>query len=92
MTVTLLTTIVLAVSGVMLTVAAALTVGRMTRGPGTLDRVVAADVLVAVVVAGVALEAVWHHRATTLLVMLVLSLLGFTGSVSIARLVARENR
>lgn len=92
MTVSLLTDLVIAVSGVLLTVAAALTVGRMARGPGSLDRVLAADVLIAVMVAAVALEAVWHHRSTSLLVILVLSMLGFTGSVSIARLLAREGR
>ena len=76
----------------MLAVAAALVVARMARGPGSLDRVIAADVLVAVVIAGAAAEAVDSHRSTSLLVILVLSLLGFTGSVSVARLVARERR
>jgi multicomponent Na+:H+ antiporter subunit F len=89
---TLAISILLAVGGVMLTVAALLTVTRMARGPGPLDRIVAADVLVAVLVAGIALEAVWSHRPTSLLVLLVLSLLGFTGSVSVARLLAREKR
>jgi multicomponent Na+:H+ antiporter subunit F len=86
------TNIIIALSAVLLTVAAALTVGRMTRGPGSLDRVVAADVMIAIVIAAIALEGVWHHRSTALLVILVLSLLGFTGSVSIARLLARENQ
>ena len=66
----------------------ALTVARMSRGPSSLDRVVAADVLVAVVIAALALEAIVNDHATTLPVMLVLSLLGFAGSVSIARFVA----
>ena len=80
------------VGAVLLTVAAALTVMRMSRGPSSLDRVVAADVLIAVVIAGLALEAIYHDHTTTLPVILVLSLLGFTGSVSIARFVADRDK
>jgi multicomponent Na+:H+ antiporter subunit F len=80
--------IMVALAAIMLMVAAMLTVVRMSRGPSSLDRVVAADVLVAVVIAGLAAEAIINHHITTLPVMLVLSLLGFAGSVSIARFVA----
>jgi multicomponent Na+:H+ antiporter subunit F len=76
----------------MLSVAAVLTVGRLSRGPTSLDRVVAADVLIAVVIATLALEAVINDHSTTLPVMLVLSLLGFAGSVSIARFVADRDK
>lgn len=72
--------------------AAALTVVRIARGPTSLDRVVAADVLVAAVIAGLGLQAVVDDDATTLPVMLVLSVLGFAGSVSIARLVADRDK
>ena len=51
---------------VLLLAAAALTVLRMSRGPSSLDRVVAADVLVAVVIAGLALEAIINDHTTTL--------------------------
>jgi multicomponent Na+:H+ antiporter subunit F len=87
----LVSSIVLVMVGmgaVLLTIAAALTVVRLARGPSSLDRVVATDVLVAVVIASLALEAVYNGHSTTLPVILVLSLLGFTGSVSIARFVA----
>jgi multicomponent Na+:H+ antiporter subunit F len=77
---------------VLLTVAAVLTVLRLSRGPSSLDRVVATDVLVAVVIASLALEAIYNDHATTLPVILVLSLLGFTGSVSIARFVADRDK
>ncbi len=76
---------------VLLVVAAAMTVARVARGPSSLDRVVAADVLVAVVIATLAAEAVVEGRTTTLPVMLVLSLLGFAGAVSIARFVAERD-
>jgi multicomponent Na+:H+ antiporter subunit F len=68
-----------------LTVAALLLVARISLGPTMLDRVVALDVLVAVVICGLALEAAVRRHTTTLPILGVLSLLGFVGSVSIAR-------
>lgn len=90
-TVSLVILVIVGAGSVLLMMAAILTVVRMSRGPSSLDRVVAADVLVAVVIAGVALEAILNENATTLPVMLVLSLLGFAGSVSIARFVAERD-
>lgn len=78
-------TVVLAVCVAMLGVAALLLVVRIARGPTMLDRVVALDVLVAVVICGLALEAAVRRHTTTLPILVVLSLLGFVGSVSIAR-------
>lgn len=78
-------TVVLAVCVAMLTVAALLLVARIALGPTMLDRVVALDVLVAVVICGLALEAAIHRHTTTLPILGVLSLLGFVGSVSVAR-------
>lgn len=69
----------------MLTIAALLLVIRISLGPNMLDRVVALDVLVAVLICGLALEAAVHRHATTLPILGVLSLVGFVGSVSIAR-------
>jgi len=83
--------VMMALGGLLLVVAASLTVARMARGSSSLDRVVAADVLVAVVIAVLAAEAIVHDHATTLPVMLVLSLLGFAGAVSIARFVAERD-
>ena len=84
--------VVVVIATLMLTVAAVLTVVRMSRGPSSLDRVVAADVLIAVVIAALALEAIVNDHSTTLPVMLVLSLLGFAGAVSIARFVADRDK
>ncbi len=69
----------------LLGVAALLLVTRISLGPTMLDRVVALDVLVAVVICGLALEAAVHQHTTTLPILGVLSLLGFIGSVSVAR-------
>ena len=77
--------VVLIVCVAMLGVAALLLVVRIALGPTMLDRVVALDVLVAIVICGLALEAAVHRHTTTLPILVVLSLLGFVGSVSVAR-------
>ena len=84
--------VMVSAGALMLALAAVLTVVRMSRGPSSLDRGVAADVLVAVVIAALALEAILNDHSTTLPVMLVLSLLGFAGAVSIARFVADRDK
>ena len=68
--------------------AAMLAIIRIARGPSILDRVVATDVLIAIVIAGLVIEEVINRHTTTLPVILVLSLVGFAGAVSVARLVA----
>ncbi len=77
--------IILIVTISMLVVAAILTLFRLTRGPGSLDRAVAADVLVAIVIAGLGLEAAFNKHRTTLPILVVLCVVGFASSVSIAR-------
>jgi multicomponent Na+:H+ antiporter subunit F len=77
--------VVLTVCAGLLGVAALLLIVRISLGPTMLDRVVALDVLVAVLIAALALEAAVRQHTTTLPVLVVLSLLGFVGSVSIAR-------
>jgi multicomponent Na+:H+ antiporter subunit F len=76
---------VLVFSAAVLGVAALLLVARVSLGPTMLDRVVALDVLVAVVICGLGLEAAVNQHTTTLPILVVLSLLGFVGSVSVAR-------
>ena len=76
---------VLVVCAGMLGLAAVLLVVRLALGPTMLDRVVTLDVLVAVIICGLAIEAAVHRDTTTLPVLVVLSLLGFVGSVSVAR-------
>jgi multicomponent Na+:H+ antiporter subunit F len=75
---------------VMLAAATALTLFRIIRGPSTLDRIIATDVLLAVIVTTIAALAAYRRDATALPVLVVLSVLGFTGSVSVARFAARE--
>ncbi len=78
-------TVVLTICTIMLGVSALLLVTRISLGPTMLDRMVALDVLVAVLICGLALEAAINRHTTTLPILGVLSLLGFVGSVSIAR-------
>ena len=75
---------VLVIAGTMLVVAAALTLIRIVRGPGPADRVVATDVLITTVAGSLAVLAQQRTRS----VLLVLSLLAFAGTVSMARFVA----
>lgn len=75
---------------VLLSVTAVLALVRIVRGPSLLDRVVGSEVLLAVIIAAVGAEAAINRHATTLPVLVVLSLLGFAGSVSIVRFAAGE--
>jgi len=77
---------------VILAAAALLALARAVRGPSILDRVVATDVLLAIIVAAIASEAAYTEDATALPVLVVLSILGFTGSVSVARFVRGDGR
>ena len=74
-----------AVSAVLLGVAALLVVVRMTVGPTMLDRALAFDVLVGIAICGVALDAAVRRTGENLPLLLVATLLGFVGSVSVAR-------
>ena len=81
---------VLIASAAMLTVAGLLLVGRMTVGPTILDRSMALDVMMSVMVCAVALYAIWVEEPWTLPMLLVLAAVGFVGAVSIARFASGE--
>jgi len=76
-------------AGVLLGVAAAMALIRLIRGPSTLDRVVALDVLVAIALCARGVEAALNRHGTTLPILIALSLVGFVGAISVARVVAR---
>lgn len=80
---TVVATIALAILGV----AVVLVLIRLARGPRVLDRINAVDVMVTQIVAGAAVAATVWGYVTVLPVLLVLALLGFSGSVAAARLV-----
>ena len=83
-------TLVAVVAGILLTVSAALALVRIVRGPSVLDRAVGVEVLVSTMVCGLGVEAATTRHTATLPLLISLSLVGFIGSVSVARFVARD--
>lgn len=75
---------------VVLAVAAALCLLRMLRAESFPDRIVALDMLLVVLVCGVAVDAARTDTRAYLDVLVVASLLGFTGTSLIARFVERR--
>jgi multicomponent Na+:H+ antiporter subunit F len=78
-------TALLLASGAVLGVAAILVTVRIVAGPTMLDRAISFDVMVAIAIAAIALDAVARRTSENLPLMLVATLLGFVGSVSVAR-------
>ncbi|RPF23409.1 monovalent cation/H+ antiporter complex subunit F [Myceligenerans xiligouense] len=75
---------------VLLAVGAVLAVVRMERGPSMLDRTIAFDVVTTALVGAVAVEAALSRRVESVPILVVLSMVGFIGSVTIARFAAEE--
>ncbi|CAL9351368.1 monovalent cation/H+ antiporter complex subunit F [Streptomyces sp. Tu 3180] len=73
-----------------LIVAGLLTLVRLVRGPRVLDRIVALDVIVTMVIAGTAVGMTLRDDSTALPVLVVLALLAFIGSVTAAHLVEKR--
>lgn len=78
------------VATTLLAVGALLAVVRIERGPTMLDRTVAFDVLTTALVGAIAVEAAISRRTESVPILVVLSLVGFIGSVTIARFAAVE--
>jgi multicomponent Na+:H+ antiporter subunit F len=83
-------TAVFTVCFVGLAVAALLVLVRLLLGPSVPDRIVALDTLLQVVVAGVAVAAALTGSGEFLAVLVAVSLLGFLGTVVVARFVERR--
>ncbi|KPM54873.1 sodium:proton antiporter [Frankia sp. CcI49] len=75
---------------VLLSIAGLLTLARLLVGPTDLDRIVALDVLVILIAAGVTVEIGMRREGWNIALVAVVSLLGFLGSVTAARLVERQ--
>jgi multicomponent Na+:H+ antiporter subunit F len=69
----------------MLGTGALLALVRLGAGPSLLDRVVATDTLLVIIAAGLAVHAGLQRDPTVVPVLVVVSLLAFVGSVSVAR-------
>jgi multicomponent Na+:H+ antiporter subunit F len=72
-------------SAVVLVAAAVLVLWRLVAGPSVLDRSIALDTLTSLCLIAVALVACVQRSGALLPVLLVMSLVGFTGSVAVAR-------
>ncbi len=78
-------TTILIISGVILLIAAVLTTFRLLDGPSSLDRLVALDTIIAVSMCGLAVWAAYSKDTTIVPAIVALALVGFIGSVSVAR-------
>ena len=83
-------TVVIVVCGLLLTIGGVCAVVRAERGPSMLDRTVALDIVVTTLTAAGALFAAVERRTDIVPILVVLSLVGFVGSVTIARFAAVE--
>ncbi len=79
--------VIIAIAAVLLFVSALLAFYRLTKGPTGLDRGIASDVLLAVLIAAICAHALWYRTSIALVIILVLSLVGFTTAVGLARLI-----
>lgn len=84
-------TIMLIAIYVVFAVAGLLTLWRIIVGPSILDRAVASDVLLTLVVCVLGAEMAINHHTRTLPLLLIVAAVGVFASISIARFVARRD-
>jgi multicomponent Na+:H+ antiporter subunit F len=82
--------VLLAAALVVLAVALLLVAVRFLRGPSALDRLVALDTLVAVIMCGLMAHVALDRDSATVPTVVAISLVGFLGSSAVARLVGRR--
>ncbi|MBM9469230.1 monovalent cation/H+ antiporter complex subunit F [Nakamurella leprariae] len=63
---------------------------RLLRGPSLIDRVIALDVLLAILVGVIVVVAAVTRSSITLVAAVVVALLGFLGSAGLAKLLPRD--
>lgn len=80
--------VVLIVTAVILSLAAAGAIIRIAVGPSLLDRVLASDVLLAILGAALAIDMAVNRHLNNLMLLVALTVIGFIGSVTVARFVA----
>lgn len=87
---TIVVNVILGLAAIMLVVSAFIAIQRIAVGPSQLDRSIGSDLLVAIVIGSVGIWATYRDQDTEIIIVLVLSMLGFTGAVAIARLVSER--
>ena len=83
-------TVVFVVVLALLCAAGGITLVRLLRGPDTLDRIAALDVLVILVVAAAAVYIAIHRDGSNIPLLAAVALLGFVGSATATRLAERR--
>ena len=83
---------VFAVVLVMVGVSTALALIRLLRGPSTLDRIVALDVIVVLTVVAAGVYVAYYRVGSNIPLLAAVSLVGFVGSTTAARLAVRRER
>lgn len=84
-------TVLLGAVYVVFAVSALMTVWRIIVGPSILDRAVASDVLLTLIMCVLGAEMAINHHTRTLPLLLIVAAVGVFGSISIARFVARRD-
>ncbi|MFJ3957171.1 monovalent cation/H+ antiporter complex subunit F [Arthrobacter sp. NPDC090010] len=72
---------------VALGLASAAAIYRIAKGPSLLDRVLATDVLLSIVVTALCIDMAVHRHLNNLVLVISLTVVGFIGSVTVARFV-----
>ncbi|WP_247046659.1 monovalent cation/H+ antiporter complex subunit F [Arthrobacter rhizosphaerae] len=80
--------LVLVITAATLSLAAAGAIVRIAVGPSLLDRVLAADVLLAILGAALCIDMAVNRHLNNLMLVVAVSVIGFIGSVTVARFVA----
>lgn len=73
--------------GLLLGFAALCALYRIARGPSILDRVLAIDVLLAIIGGALAVDMAVNRHLDNIVLLVAISVIGFIGSVTVARLI-----
>jgi multicomponent Na+:H+ antiporter subunit F len=85
-----LASVLLTVALAILALSLLLVLGRFVLGPSALDRLVALDALVAVIMCGLMAQVALSRDSATVPTIVAVSLVGFLGSSTVARFVGRK--
>lgn len=76
----------------LLVAAGALAVVRLVRGPSTLDRIAALDVVLVLILAAAGVYVAYFRDASNVALLAAVALVGFVGTATAARLAERRER
>lgn len=76
----------------LLAVGALAAIYRIVRGPSILDRAIATDVLLIVISSALCVDMAVNHHMDNLVFVVVASVIGFVGSVTLSRFVAEAKK